>query len=297
MQGSAACHARKRDPAVVNVSDIRSLIASGAEGMVSAPPASKTEDGPPGGPGSHVHYFPTVDSTNTKARELAADGAPAGTVVIAGVQTAGRGRQGRSWTSDPGKNLLASVILRPRIDPARLGIVSLWASVSAAACVTSASGMSAGCKWPNDVMLSGKKICGILSESVLKAGGADAEAKVDSVDAVILGIGLNVNQTSFPALNATSLRLVTGRDHDLAAVLCSLLAELGNRYSPVASGRGDEVIREWTDRSVIIGSKVEVERGGESFGGVALGLTPAGALRVETAGGTVEVSAGEVSLR
>jgi BirA family biotin operon repressor/biotin-[acetyl-CoA-carboxylase] ligase len=262
--------------------------------------------------GGTIHFFPSLDSTNTKARELSDGGAPEGTVVVSGAQTAGRGRQGRPWISEPGKNLLLSVILRPRIDPDLLGTISLYASVSVAACVGAACGAPAGCKWPNDVVVSGKKICGILSESVVTARG---------VDAVILGIGLNVNQETFPAapgvppgnggpggpglpgtrsgplhLNATSMRIETGRTHDLAEVLCALLAELETRYPSVRAGRTETILEEWTRRSVILGSRVNVERGGSSFSGIAAGLAPTGALRVDTPGGTVEVTAGEVHL-
>jgi len=252
--------------------------------------------------GHRLEFFPTLESTNTKARELAGAGAAHGTVVVAAAQTAGRGRQGRAWISEPGRNLLMSIILRPRIDPAFLGVLSLYASVSVAATVARICGAAAGCKWPNDVMVSGKKICGILSESVVTP---------DGVGAVVLGIGLNVNQENFApsegtqgppapagrgAVNATSMRLETGRDHDLAVVLHALLAELRLRYAPVAEGRPEEVIREWTARNVILGSNVEVERGGSTFSGVALDLTPTGALRVDTPGGTVEVTAGDVHL-
>ncbi len=274
---------------MIDESKLRQLLGAGTSGTL---PQYVPQDGPAGawpfrGP---VHVFTSLDSTNSKARELAAAGGPEGTVVVAHHQTAGRGRQGRGWTSERGKNLLMSLILRPGIDPEFLGIISLYASVSVAATVEKFIGGTAGCKWPNDVIVSGRKICGILSESALTP---------DGVDAVILGIGLNVNQETFPGLpetGATSLRLETGAHHDPAGVLYSLLGELAIRYGSVTGGDSGRIIDEWTRRSVILGSGVRVDRGGTLITGTALGLAPNGALRIRTADGVVEVPAGEVHL-
>ncbi len=268
---------------------LRQLLEAGTSGTLQQhvpqgrPPGSAPFRGP-------VHVFSSLDSTNSRARELAAAGAPEGTVVVAHVQTAGRGRQGRGWMSEPGKNLLMSLLLRPGIPPEFLGIISLYASVSVAAVVEKITGGSAGCKWPNDVMVAGRKICGILSESALTPEG---------VGAVILGIGLNVNQETFPGLpdtGATSLRLETGADHDLAGVLCSLIGELAHRYGSVTRRDSGRIIDEWTRRSVILGSGVRVDRGGTIIAGTALGVAPNGALRIGTPDGVVDVVAGEVHI-
>jgi len=266
---------------VLNENGIRRLFESQLPGIVTSDGAIF---------GGRIHLFSSLGSTNTKARELSAEGVPEGTVVLSQAQTSGRGRQGRVWISEPGKNLLLSVILRPRLAPELLGIISLFASVSIAACLEKACGKTVGCKWPNDVIISGRKICGILSETVLTPAG---------VDAVILGIGLNVNQEIFPdepGLNPTSMRLETGGEHDLAGVLCSLLGELEERYNSISGGNSGRIIDEWTRRSVILGSKVNVECGDSTFSGIALGVGPNGALLVNTAEGIVDVVAGEVHL-
>ncbi|HLA99900.1 MAG TPA: biotin--[acetyl-CoA-carboxylase] ligase, partial [Bacteroidota bacterium] len=160
---------------MLNVSELRQILDSGGWATVTsglyAPAAGA---GGSGSFGRVVHVFASVDSTNSRARDLAMKGAPGGTVVMAREQTAGRGRHGRVWESEPGKNLLFSIVLRPRVEPELLGLVSLYASVSVAACVEELCGRDAGCKWPNDVTVSGRKICGILSESVITPGGVDA---------------------------------------------------------------------------------------------------------------------------
>jgi BirA family biotin operon repressor/biotin-[acetyl-CoA-carboxylase] ligase len=240
--------------------------------------------------GTAVHLFDSLDSTNDTARGLARDGAPEGTLVVALEQKSGRGRQDRKWISEPGKNLTFSVILRPRIRPEFLGAVSLFASVGVAASVSAMAGKEAGCKWPNDVLVSGKKISGILCESAI-AGG--------SVESVIVGIGLNVNQREFPgdiAEHATSLLIETGRMADLAAALSRVLGSLEEFYHPSDAGWPAVVASEWTKRNVILGSRVEVSGPMPRITGIARSVTATGALRIETDGRTVEVTAGDVHL-
>jgi BirA family biotin operon repressor/biotin-[acetyl-CoA-carboxylase] ligase len=240
--------------------------------------------------GRTLHFFETIGSTNDEAKRLAAEGAPEGTVVVALEQTAGRGRQDRSWLSEPGKNLTFTIVLRPRIAPASLGVVSLYASAATAECVTSLAGKPAGCKWPNDVVLSGRKIAGILCESSISAAG---------VAFAVVGIGLNVNQEVFPAglaARSTSVAIETGRTTDLSRALCSLLGTLEARYAPAGDGWPASVIGEWTKRNVVLGSRVEAVSGSGRIGGIARAVTGAGALVIETPGGAVEVSAGDVHL-
>jgi len=290
------CHAvfprgGERTPGAVgimlNESAIRRLVESRGSGVLEREDLRDGTAGPAviGGP---LHVFSALASTNSKARELSDGGAPEGTMVLSHHQTAGRGRQGRTWISDPGKNLLLSIILRPRVEPEFLGILSLYASVSVSATIEKACGIRAACKWPNDVTVSGRKICGILSESVLSANGTEA---------VILGIGLNVNQHVFPDAagpGATSLRIETGAEQDLTGVFCALRAELEARYRSVAEGTRDRIIDEWTARSSMLGSNVTFDRGGRTIAGIAREIAPNGALRIDTKEGTVEVVAGEV---
>src|SRR5208283_2326 len=177
--------------------------------------------------GKKIFAFDILDSTNVKAKSLALDDAQEGAIVIAEEQTAGKGRLGRSWSSEKGKNLTFSVIARPRISPQHLGILSLFAGVSVARALTTLTDKTIRCKWPNDVFLNNKKVCGILSESV---------ASEKSITAVIIGIGINVNQKKFsPDLQekATSLALETGRDFHRWQVLAAILKEIENCYADV----------------------------------------------------------------
>ncbi len=240
--------------------------------------------------GRSLRIFDSLDSTNDEAKRLGSAGAPEGTVVVAIEQRAGRGRQDRSWHADPGKNLTFTLILRPRIDPASLGIVSLFASVAVANSVSTLSKKSAGCKWPNDVLVGGKKISGILCESVISGNVADP---------VIVGIGLNVNQTDFPdglAARSTSLLLETGSALDLPAALATVLGDLEALYRPASADWPGTVVSEWTRRSVILGSGVGVTIGSRTVSGIARSVTPTGALRIESDGRIVEVTAGDVHL-
>lgn len=240
--------------------------------------------------GRELRVFGSLGSTNDAARELAAEGAPEGTVVVALDQTKGRGRQDRSWTSEPGKNLTFTVVLRPGIPAEYLGVISLFASAAVAAAVTSLCGKDAGCKWPNDVVVGGRKISGILCESTITGSTAGA---------VVAGIGLNVNQRNFPAPlagNATSIALERGSDADLAAALGEVLAALESLYRPGEPGWPASMAAEWTARNVVLGSRVEAERGPVRVSGIARSVTSSGALRIETDGGTVDLAAGDVHL-
>jgi BirA family biotin operon repressor/biotin-[acetyl-CoA-carboxylase] ligase len=217
-----------------------------------------------------VHHRLT-DSTNERAKALAATGAPHGTLVTADEQTAGRGRQGRSWTAAPGEALLMSLVLRSLDE-----LLPFRAAVAVAESIP----VPAQIKWPNDIWVEGRKVAGILVEGRPQEGWA------------ILGIGLNVATRSFPdelSEIATSLALATGsapaRDEVLAALLASLDRLLA---APDA-----EVLAAWRERDALLGAEVAWADGR----GTAAGVTDAGALRVETPDGIVELDAGEVHLR
>lgn len=216
----------------------------------------------------HVHLRVT-DSTNERARELAAAGAPHGTLVTAGEQSRGRGRQGRSWTAPPGSAVLMSLVLR-RLEP----VLPLAAAVAVCEAVP------APClvKWPNDVWIERRKLAGILVEGRPQEGWA------------VLGIGLNVTTESFPpelAGSATSLRLA-GIETTTEVVLAGLLAALEHRLAAPAS----EVLAAWAERDALRGERVRWD-GGE---GTARGIDESGALLVETGHGRQRLAAGEVHL-
>jgi BirA family transcriptional regulator, biotin operon repressor / biotin---[acetyl-CoA-carboxylase] ligase len=215
-----------------------------------------------------VHHRLT-DSTNERAKELAAEGAPHGTLVTADEQTAGRGRQGRLWTAPPGSAVLMSVVLR-ELDE-RLPL-------TAAVAVCDALPVEAAIKWPNDVWIAGRKVAGILVEGRPQEGWA------------VLGVGLNVSTEGFPAEladSATSLHLA-GADLTPAQVLAALVASL-SRWLGAPPAR---VMDAWRSLDALRGERVRWA-GGE---GVADGIDDSGALRVETSSGPVSLDAGEVHL-
>jgi BirA family biotin operon repressor/biotin-[acetyl-CoA-carboxylase] ligase len=220
----------------------------------------------------------TVDSTQSEIQRRAAAGAPEGTVVTARHQREGRGRRGHEWWDAHGESLLCSVLLRPDCPPAAVPQLSLVGGLAVAEALGS-TGVSARIRWPNDLLVEGRKVCGILAEA---ASGADAR-----VHHVILGIGINVGQSAFPEPltgRATSLRLLTGRAHDAAALLAALLARLEIRYADWQGG-GFAALREaWLARSTLPGQPVRLPDGAtghaEDVGadGVLLARAPDGRL-------------------
>lgn len=228
-----------------------------------------------------------VASTQGEAAVLAAAGASEGTVVTATHQSAGRGRRGRGWLDAPGESLLMSVVLRPPIPPAEAPQLSLVAAVAVVDAL-GAAGVRASIRWPNDVMVGERKICGMLPEA--------ATTRQGTLDHVILGIGLNINQRDFPepirAL-ATSVRLETGRAHAVEAMLGTVLAALDGWYARFIEGGLGALLPAWLGRSQSIGRHT---RAADGRAGVAVGLADDGALLLRTDNGeTVRVVAGEVT--
>ena len=228
-------------------------------------------------------------STNSDAKALAARGCVEGTLVVAEEQTAGRGRLGRTWHSEPGKGLAFSFVLRPDLPPDRLGVLSLIAGLSASRAVSrTVRGTAPLCKWPNDLLLDGKKFCGILAEST---GG--------TFPAVVIGIGMNVNERKFPAAiaqTATSLRIAAGRETDRPALLGAILEELDAAYAELRAAGPRPLLDAWSAASGMIGSRVAVERDGKTLRGRAAGIADDGGLLIEAGGKTTKVVAGEVTL-
>ena len=225
-----------------------------------------------------VHHGLT-DSTNARARELAGRGAPHGTIVTAGAQSAGRGRQGRTWTAPAGRALLLSVLVRG------LGrddyLLPLAVPVAVAEAAEQVAGVECAIKWPNDVWVGGRKLAGILLEGRPQERWA------------VIGIGLNVGTRAeeFPEeLRATSLLVESGRDVGVEAVLTAVLERLEARLADAPH----EILAAWRSRDALAGNEIAWE-GGE--GGTAVGIDDAGALVVETASGArVALDAGEVHL-
>ena len=245
--------------------------------------------------GRTMRGYETVGSTNTAAAEWARDGAPEGSVVVTEYQSAGRGRHGRAWTAKKGQNLMFSVVLRPALAADRLGLITVAASVAVAEAIDAfVSPHRAALKWPNDVLLEGRKTCGMLLESSL-SGRQEAEV-------VVLGVGLNVNQTTFPdtlADTATSLRLTAGRAVPRAPLFARLLRRLEVRYDAVQAEGGGAVRTAFHDRLTSLGERATFRVADDEapITGIVRGITDAGALRLDTPDGPQVVHAGDATGR
>lgn len=237
-----------------------------------------------------IHYFRT-DSTNNTALALDEHEGPHGTVVIAEEQTAGRGRLGRDWYSEKSSGIYTSIVLRPPLSPATAPILTLLAGVAVHHAVTSATGLKADIRWPNDVLLNRKKVCGILTEM---------KAEVDRLHIVVLGIGINVNHSSMPeelAEIATSLALEGGRHYSRLQVLAELLRSVERYYHMLLKEGRAAIVREWSASSSYAEEKrVKVKDGGNEYTGVTVGLDESGALRIRLGDGQLQLLvAGEIT--
>lgn len=256
-------------------------------------PYSTIENHQPGRIGCVIHYFAETGSTQEIARQLAAEGAAQGTVVIAETQSAGRGRMGRGWHSPPGVSLYMTIILRPRLALAEVPRLSLVAGVAAAEALESVAPGVVQLKWPNDVWLNGRKAGGIIAEAV-----TDVHQRLT---AVLLGIGINLNLAPEQVPEelrerATSVLIATGRRCDRAAVANALFSSLNTRYMETET-RGFAAVRPaWERYSALTGRRVTVVDAGTREEGVVRGIDSDGALLLETAGGIRRIVAGDVTL-
>lgn len=246
------------------------------------PDASRTGSGAP-----EVVRLDVVDSTQAVAFALAAGGAPDRTVVVADHQTRGRGRRARTWYDEPGASLLASIVVRPRLGLPLLPTLSLATGVAVAETLARTAGLSPRLKWPNDVLVGGRKLAGVLLESRIDGDGArPAAARSSAVAAqgavpatVVVGVGINVAQTRFPADlagTATSIARERGRSVDRDALLGALLEEFDAWRGRLETEGFEPVRRRWLELGETIGRRV-------SLGGVvatAVGLDIDGALLV-----------------
>lgn len=236
-----------------------------------------------------IHFF-CVGSTNDVALELPPDEAPHGTVILAEEQTAGRGRMGRTWHSERASGIYSSTILRPRLPPAAAPILTLMAGLAVHEAVESVTGLAADIRWPNDVILNGRKVSGILTEM---------RAELDRLHTVVLGIGVNVNHVQMPAELkgiASSLRIETGKQHSRLQVLVTLLRELERYYGLLLEKGNGAIVERWMARSSYAqGKRLRVRTATREFAATSAGLDPSGALRVRSDDGPEELLfAGEV---
>ena len=243
--------------------------------------------------GRQIRYFSRIDSTNQYAKRIAEEGAPDGTLIIADEQTAGKGRSGRTWVTPPAEAIAFTLLLRPKLSPDRISMVTLVMGLAVTNAVNSLYDVSAGIKWPNDVVIKGRKLCGILTEM---------SAEVRQVNYIVIGVGINANLTSFPEEIreiATSLKLELGRDINRAELIARVMTEFERLYAEFeAQGDLGAVMQEYNELCLNAGSKVRVLDPNGEYTGTSRGINSMGELLVETEDGKMqEVYAGEVSVR
>lgn len=243
--------------------------------------------------GTRLEYFDETDSTNIRARKLAEEGAPHGTLVVADSQTAGRGRRGKGWVSPRGTGIWMSMILRPSMSPMSASMLTLIAGLSVVRGVKRSTGLDAMIKWPNDAVLNGKKICGILTEM---------STEVEEIRYVIPGIGINVNMDDFPEEikdTATSLKLEAGRSIRRSPVIAAV-AESFEHYYDIFMETFDMsgLKEEYNTHLVNMDREVLVLDPRGQYSGRALGIDHEGSLLVRREDGSLSsVISGEVSVR
>jgi BirA family biotin operon repressor/biotin-[acetyl-CoA-carboxylase] ligase len=241
--------------------------------------------------GKKIHFLSEVASTNTLAMEMAAEGTPEGTVVIAETQTSGKGRLGRKWISPKG-NLYLSVVLRPKIPMHKAPLITLTGAVAVASAIRTTCGLEAGIKWPNDILISGKKACGLLTEM---------SAEQDRIRHVVLGIGVDVNMeiSELPPevrLLTTTLAAEAGAKINRIALLQQVLQDLERWYQKLLIHDMD-VLEEWKKLNMTVGNRITVSGAGEALEGLAQGIDRDGRLIVRLDDGTIRtVAAGDVTI-
>ncbi len=235
--------------------------------------------------GQSIQYYPELDSTNTKAWELISENAENGTVVITENQTKGRGRQANKWISTQGKSLTFSIIIYPNALPSQINIYSLIAGLAITDCLNTYD-IQAQLKWPNDILISGKKVGGILCESKISGG---------VIKSMVIGIGLNVNENikEFPEdlrNNVTSLMIESGKRSQLEELLANIINHLEHRIQD----KDDTQIIDWEERCAHLNQKVTFHSGNEIVIGVFKGLSSTGQAIISKDGKEVIFDSGEI---
>ncbi len=250
--------------------------------------------------GRKIYYFESINSTNTYAKHIAAAGCEDGTLVVADKQTAGRGRLGRTWDSKDKKGIWMSIVLKPLITPAKAQIITLAASVAVVTGIMRTTGIVGGIKWPNDILLDGKKICGILTEM---------ESEQECINYIVVGIGLNVNHDIGDFQEdlrerATSLKVYRERLANSntqlrrSDIIKGILIEMEKAYNSIKKGETKSIISKWKEHSIILGKEIRVLSSSREYIGRAEDITDDGRLVVKDVNGVMhELVSGEVSIR
>lgn len=243
--------------------------------------------------GQTIYYYKEIDSTNTKAKLLAADSnIPHGTLVLADQQTSGRGRRGRGWESPAGTGIWMSLILRPQIAPQHASMLTLVAAMALQKAIEQVTGLDAKIKWPNDIIIQNKKVCGILTEM---------SSELDYIHYVIVGIGINVNVETFPEeINriATSLKIGTGKTVCRAELIASVLERFEEYYNDFLTNENlKDLVGEYNQMLIHKDKEVRILQGNEEKVVIARGINQWGELIVEKDGEETTILSGEISVR
>lgn len=246
-----------------------------------------------------VECHDSIDSTNTRAKQLAELGEPEGTLVVAEEQTTGKGRRGRGWASEPGVGIWMSLLLRPQLKPQQAASITLVAALAVAEGIRQVCGIEPQIKWPNDIVINGRKVCGILTET---------SSEPDYIHYVVVGIGINANTRSFPeelSGRATSIMLESGKQVDRQALIAAVMDAFTEHYQTYLQTGDLSLLCEKYDRMLVnrnrevrilhgLSEEVAVE---QTRTGIARGIASDGSLLVETEQGVKRVVSGEVSVR
>lgn len=242
--------------------------------------------------GTEICYFDVTDSTNTQAKSLGEGDAPNGTLVVAGKQESGRGRRGRSFESPAGTGIFMTLLLRPEIEPQNASMLTLVSALAVAKGIEHMVNLPVQIKWPNDIVINGKKVCGILTEM---------SAQMDYVNYIVIGIGINVGNEEFPEEIkdvATSIYLESGKHVNRAMLIEKIWEEFEDYYELYEKTQDlSSLVKEYDSYLVNRGQKVRVLDSKEPYEGKAMGITDRGELIVDTWEARRLVSAGEVSVR
>lgn len=235
-----------------------------------------------------VFAFDTIDSTNSFARTILSSSEKQPTLIVAERQTHGRGRFDRRWESEPGANLTISVVVKSRVPPERYSILPLCVAELVARAVQLSTQANVQTKWPNDLLIDGKKFCGILIES----------EKNDGAEFLIIGLGMNVNQRTFPAgFNATSLFLETGNAINRVKLLREIMNKLQWLSHIPPETEIESILRKWKERSTMFGKSITIESGAEILTGLAKTVASDGALIVKVGDVDRKFYSGDVTIQ
>ena len=242
--------------------------------------------------GKNIIHFKEIDSTNEELKRQAKTNAPDGLVCTAETQTKGKGRLSREWVSEYSKGIYASILLKPQISPMEVMSITLISGLAICNSIKKVTGLDATIKWPNDVLVNNKKVCGILTEM---------SAQTDIVDYIIIGVGINVNNTIFPdelKSKATSLFLESGKNVSRVELLKEVLYQIEIATTEFITDCTYNLLKTYKENCVTIGKTVTVIRKDKEITGIAVDLSENGALIIETEQGQkMEINSGEVTVQ